>query len=847
MAKIKSVLKAIASWLRQWLLPILKKIYPAVTLLLISALSLWLRIFPSWGNVFQNPVKYAADDGVYHMRLIENMLLGGHFPHRIFFDPFTYFPYGTYIHFAPFYEYPLAWFIWLASFGHPTLAIINQIAPFYPPVLGTLAVVVIYFIGKALWGKPTGLVAATLAALSSSLLFRSVLGATDHHQAEYLYSSLALLFLILAIIKPQGKKFLLWTILAGISLAIYFLAWKGALMFLLLIFVFIWLYYFLEYLAGRTHNWILQAGVIIFTITLVALSSFFNHPDIVNSRLYNVGYVASLLGGIAVFLLTGLTGYWLTKKKIHRYWLPLVLVALAVLGYFIIKLALPSVWAGIIYCLEALNTGMTPYPLIRQLVGEMAPLTIGGAFESFSCLFYLSFVPLIFFTVSFINHRRPEYLLLTLWFIMTVIVSGAIFPAVGLRRYEYYLAIPVVLFCAFLLVKGLKFARAGLALWRAQKSAKSGIFLLIGSWLIIFNIAYFIFYPFPLNLIEPFPGNLPKIILNALGTATGGIMIIEADWYETFDWLRNNTPDPGVDYYGQYVEPPFNPTTGKVFPYPYPDSAYGILASWDVGHMITYYAHRLPTANPFQLGIGKIKDEKIVPGEATFFIETDEARAYQILAQLKTRYIIADFQGSYAYSAFPSKPEWVDNSSMDYYAEQNGEMVATDNYDKSMAARLYLLDGREWTPTKKNGQTGTKITALNRCRLVYESKTSSASLPSLFKEKDTDLKMVKVFEYVKGAKIEGSAPSGTIITISTKVTTNQKRSFVWQSSATATKDNKFSIVVPYSTDGQKAWEAKGTKMAIFASPYQLKIGKISKEIKVSELDIMKGHTIKINE
>jgi dolichyl-diphosphooligosaccharide--protein glycosyltransferase len=853
MTNIKTILTAAATRLTKWFWPIghkiwplLKKIGPAFILSLILALSLWLRIGLSWGAVFQNPIKYSADDGVYHMRLIENMLLGGHFPHRIFFDPFTYFPYGTYIHFAPLYEYPLAWVIWLASFGHPTLDSINKIAPFYPPVLGTLAILVIYFIGRALWGKATGLMAAALSAISSTLIYRSLLGATDHHQAEYLYSSMAMLFLILAVTKPQGKKFLLWSILSGISLGLYFLAWKGALLFLLIIFIFITAYYLIEYSAGRVHTWILQAGLIIFTITLVAISFFFNHPDIWRTRLYDWRYAASLLGGIAVWLaLLGLGKLFHARRIKPRYFfLTLILAILA--ASFGLKLAFPTLWQGMIDAVAAVNTGMTPYPLIRQLVGEMAPLTISGAFQVFSCLFYLSFITLVWLIIRFIKRRQPEHLLLIVWFATTVLICGIFWTAVGLRRYEYYLAIVVSLFCAFLIIKGLAFARRGLALWRAHRPSQSGIFLLVGSWLIIINIAYFTLYPFPLNLIETFPNNLPRIILNAMDAGKNGIMIVETDWYEAFDWLRNNTPDPGVDYYGSYVEPPFNPRTGKVFAYPYPDTAYGIVASWDVGHMLTYYAHRMPTANPFQLGIGKIVDEKIIPGEATFFIETDEAKAYKILDQLKTRYVITDFNGSYAYAAFPSKPEWVDNGSMNYYAEQNGQMVATDNYDKSMSARLYFLDGREWLPAKQNGKTADKIKALGRYRLVYESAASAATMPDFFNEKEAQLKVVKIFEYVAGAVIEGTAKSGTVVTISAKVTTNQKRAFVWQSSVTAGRDNKFSVRVPYSTDGHKAWEAKGTKLAVFASPYQLTIGRLTKTVKVRETDVMKGQTIKIS-
>lgn len=784
-------------------------------LIIILAIALFLRIYFPWNSVFQDQVRYASDDGVYHMRLLENLLLGGHFPQRIFFDPFTYFPYGTYIHFAPLYEYPVAIFIWLISLGHPTLELINKITPFYPPVLGTLAVLVVFFIAKKLWGKWAGLASAFFAAISAPLVFRSLLGATDHHQAEYLFSSLAMLFLILAVSNPQGKKFLLWTILSGISLSLYFLAWKGALMFFLLIFLFIFLYYFLEYLAGRSHLWILKAGIIIFTITLVAISLFLNHPDIFHSRLYDARYVASLLGGIAVFLVAGFVGEFLRKKHINRFYFPLVILLLGTASFFITKIVFPNFFSSMVNCFMAVNSGMTPYPLIRQLVGEMAPLAVKDAFDVFSCLFYLSVAVFFFFCWEFIKKRKAEDFLLIVWFLVVTLVTGILVPAIGIGRYAYYLAIVISLFCGFLFVKGLKFAINGLSLWYKQRKEKNLLFLLIGSLLVILNILYFVFYPFPLNLIYSFPDNLPRIISSAINIAQNGAIVADNDWYDTLKWLKENTPDPGLDYYGLYKEPPFDPATGKIAPYSYPETVYGILASWDFGHIITYYSHRLPTANPFQEGIGKIENGKEEPGETTFFAETDEEKACQMLSTLKTRYIISDFRGSYAYLAFPSKLKWADDSLKGYYSQTGDQIVATGKYDHSMAARLQLLDGREFISQEET------LPALRHFRLVYESKTPSAFMYGFSTWGVDEIKMVKIFEYVNGARITGEAPTGTEVEISTEVKTNQNREFVWQDRQ-AIKDGKFEFVVPY------------------AASYEIKIGSIEKKITVSEKEVLAG-------
>jgi len=71
-----------------------------------------------------------------------------------------------------------------------------------------------------------------------------------------------------------------------------------------------------------------------------------------------------------------------------------------------------------------------------------------------------------------------------------------------------------------------------------------------------------------------------------------------SEWLETLTWMRYNTPDPGVDYLEIYDQP-------KNGTYPYPDTSYGVMSWWDYGHIITYWAHRIPNANPFQAGIGE--------------------------------------------------------------------------------------------------------------------------------------------------------------------------------------------------------------------------------------------------
>ena len=56
-------------------------------------------------------------------------------------------------------------------------------------------------------------------------------------------------------------------------------------------------------------------------------------------------------------------------------------------------------------------------------------------------------------------------------------------------------------------------------------------------------------------------------------------------------------------------------------PYSPPADSYGIMAVWDAGHWITFFAHRLPITNPFQDNLGGVQ------GTAAFFLAANESKA----------------------------------------------------------------------------------------------------------------------------------------------------------------------------------------------------------------------------
>ena len=110
--------------------------------------------------------------------------------------------------------------------------------------------------------------------------------------------------------------------------------------------------------------------------------------------------------------------------------------------------------------------------------------------------------------------------------------------------------------------------------------------------------------------------------------ASGDPFQMNSDWRESLDWMANNTPATGVNYFTIYDKNSFT----------YPNSSYGVMSWWDYGHMITYIAQRIPNANPFQAGVTG------PDGAAAYFMATNESTANTILDHDGTRYVITDIE-----------------------------------------------------------------------------------------------------------------------------------------------------------------------------------------------------------
>ncbi len=849
-------------------------------LALLFALALYIRSLPH-NSVFNGTfVRFGGNDPWYTMRLVENTL--HNFPHRIYFDPLTYYPHGTHVPFAPLFDYLLAVIIWLIGLGNPYATLgepgIEAIGAWYPAVLGALVVIPVYFIGKVLWNRNAGILSAALiAVLPGQFLSRSLLGFTDHHVAETLLSTIVILFFILAVksAKKNGITFysvsnkdwgalkqpLFYSFFGGFFFGCFFLSWKGASLFIFVLVIYAAVQHIIDYLRGASTDYLCIVAIPAFLISLIMVILAYP-PGAMKSF-----HVISLVLGIVVFVVLGAISFLMNYKKIDAYGYPIVILVLAVLSFVVVNALTPSLYASLTGSLRIFLPGETaltvaeihPMHIFSPYTGK---ITDAEAWRWFTTSFFIAFIGFAWLAYEIARKFRAEEILFIVWSAVMLLACWNPFIGGGQNRFAYFYAVNAALLTGFVSWKIIEFVafrgevlgegtgekikgkkKGGAAAQKTKEKtkpvadkeertsvAKLKRYARADIVITLILIGLVVFYP-PLT--------------TSLATAkySGGP---ENDWYESLSWMKANTPSPGVDYYAFYEEPPFNETTNRFEDYEYPPEAYSVISWWDYGHWITRIAHRIPVANPFQQGIGGAhRGDK--PGACVFFVTRDVNQANEVADALGVRYVVSDFMMADAFNAFYNKfgamTVWAGDTGGYYTQVQTDEgtrVVPSAKYFSTIEARLHVLDGIGVALSED-----LFLEPLRHYRLVHESPSTIITFGG------QEIKFVKVFEYVKGARIEGTAPNGSIVEIATTVSTNQGRTFVYVEREMS--NGTYGFIVPYSTEGPVEG---GTNFDVFASPYTLKAGQdvgnatvmwtAEKNVNVSEAAVMDGKTVTVD-
>jgi asparagine N-glycosylation enzyme membrane subunit Stt3 len=218
---------------------------------------------------------------------------------------------------------------------------------------------------------------------------------------------------------------------------------------------------------------------------------------------------------------------------------------------------------------------------------------------------------------------------------------------------------------------------------------------------------------------------------------------------------------------------------------------YGVLTSWDDGHLVRYRAER-PTV---QDNFGSFADRRAYEGATRYFDAEDEEVAYRTAQELGARYTVATAQGSG--QALPPSP-------------------------RSVGRRLW-----RWL-----GNSVESSPALARHRLVWVGDLSGQ--PRSIGEPASD--RVAIFEIVPGAWVEGEAEAGARVRIELRLVAGRGH-IPYGTSVTASPSGRYGVRLPYPTEAPAGAEVSA------AGLYRLRSGARSAELALREADVRAGATV----
>jgi dolichyl-diphosphooligosaccharide--protein glycosyltransferase len=594
--------------------------------------------------------------------------------------------------------------IWLLGLGKPDQHLVDVIGVYIPPLMAAVTVVAVFFLGKALVNKWVGLLAALMVAIMpGEFLNRSLLGYTDQHIAEVMWSSIAMLLFMLAIKQAEGMdlayiqekgwkgviKPLITAVLGGIALGVFNLTWVGAPLFTLIIFIYMVIQIIVDHMMGRSPLTTGAIGVILLIVSLLvylpAASSIFS--------------LISIFGAVGITVVFVAASEFMSRKKVKK---PLFVVAIGAFSVLVLFLMFVFTANLFVSLLDRLFSVFAWKP--DTTIMEMQPLLINRGNWTFNVILgnytsglLLGLAGLVLVIWQMVKKPVSSYIMLVVWSLMILLA------ALAMRRFAYYFVVNVALLTGCFSWWILQFAGFGKEQIAAAvkpavlrtKSARKKIAVESRQnqgrpvWMTI-TLAIVL-----LVMIYPNLGPWPKGERPSIDVATQPLFAPSNTWCETMDWLRTNTPEPlgnAEAYYAQYKSPV------EKGGYVYPRNAYGVLSWWDYGYWITRIGRRIPFSNP-----GTSAER----GEYKFFLAQDEQSAGQLMKDMYIRYVIADFEVASYDGKFHALPTWNGETYQKYYEiyiqKQNDKYMPSilfhPEYYRSMIIRLYNFEGKEVIPT----------------------------------------------------------------------------------------------------------------------------------------------------
>jgi dolichyl-diphosphooligosaccharide--protein glycosyltransferase len=785
----------------------------------------------SYASVTSNgSITFTGYDDFYHMRRI--LYTASNFPHSLNFDSYLNYPYGFEVGWPPFFDLLGALLAKIFGGSQSNLYAAEFAGALLPVLLGILTIIPLYVLTSAVFDRKTGLLAASIFAVLPAHIYISRFGALDHHVAEALLSTAAYAFFILSLkLASEGNfsldsvknissekglvKSLAFAGLSGLFLALLIYTWVGAPVFVSFIVLYAFIQTTIDLKAGKNSDYLFICSIAAIFATLlftIPLSAGAIRPGLELSAMYlswfQVFYVISML--VATFLLWGFSSY-VSKKALNWKYYPAVLILFLVASILSLRIFSAESYA---YVIEGIRffSGKGEYigtvsEGISLFLNEQGKLTFGSVLGTFGLCFPAALIAFFLLGLEWKGEKlKPEGVFFFLW---TVFFA---YLAISQRRFSYLFAINVSILTAYLLWVLLESFSFEPELRKLVKSSPSteknvmpeaqtgkGTKSKMKSKLKTKNS------PLPKKKEKPDYFKIascmaliglifvPCIWLGASFAKTASS--VDPEWQDSLSWLKTSTPE--TSYYFEPSKPP----------------EYGVLSWWDYGNWIVYLSKRPAISNNFQTGV---QDSPL------FFTTDAEKEAKAVMDKLKVKYVIID--KLMASGKFGAIAELAGKNISDYYDIKtvNGQA----GLETMATAKKAFLNTEVYKLNELDGSN------LGNLRLIHESTDPEGA--------ESEKNNVKVFEYVPGARLSGTASPNQPVAAKLELSSNTGRKFTYQNKAVADKNGSFEITVPYSTENKNSGVKAG-------SAYSLRAGEnvTISEIQVSENDVLKGNKVEV--
>ncbi|MFO8050600.1 MAG: carboxypeptidase regulatory-like domain-containing protein [Thermoplasmatota archaeon] len=382
--------------------------------------------FNSW------PPNIVGNDPSYHKRVIDFIQTENR---HIFIDPLLNYPISGGNPRPPLFDWSIAVMGIVISplFGFNVESSTWFVYQFAPTFWGAITIFPMYMLGKEVFGKKTGIVAALLLALMASHIERSTLGFTDHDSFVVFFVVLTLYFLSKSFSVQQDRKYisdwkrpdsvllgfrqfarenkhaLQYAFLAGLSISAIALAWQGYAYVMAIILI----YYLVQLLLHRFRNEDpIGTYAVVFismgTVVILSLPYYFISSHAVWSQGFYILLASVVLG---IFIVPTRDIPWLLV-------IPTLAIFVAV-SYFIMQWGFPQT-ADLLFT----GGGYFVTNKLYSTIAEAQPPDISRLFTTYGpATFFLGLVGVVMAVLKIPKQMKKDYTVIVIWALVAIYMA----------------------------------------------------------------------------------------------------------------------------------------------------------------------------------------------------------------------------------------------------------------------------------------------------------------------------------------------------------------------------------------------------------------------------------------